>query len=111
MSDDAADIALPETLTGTVKTKTESDDATVITVEFDETTAAAHNSNVRFIQTQALTKVGVAVHPYGAIIIPESQAGTTLNLSLEIDGTIYTDATVITAAVAEGATITFTKQA
>lgn len=111
--DDAQSIAMPETLTGTVKAKSESENATVITVEVDTTDGdpTASPMNYKFIQTEALTKLGVAVHPYGAIIIPENQASTTLNLSLDIDGTTYTDGTGITAAVAEGATITFTKQA
>lgn len=111
--DDAQSIAMPETLTGTVKSKAESENATVITVEVDTTDGdpTASPMNYKFIQTEALTKLGVAVHPYGAIIIPENQASTTLTLSLDINGTTYTDGTGITAAVAEGATITFTKQA
>lgn len=111
--DDAQSIAMPETLTGTVKSKAESENATVITVEVDTTGGdpTASPMNYKFIQTEALTKLGVAVHPYGAIIIPENQASTTLTLSLDINGTTYTDGTGITATVAEGATITFTKQA
>ena len=50
----------------------------------DDTPAARTPTNIRFKQTETLTKSGIAVHPYGVFIIPSGLDIGTLNIELEI---------------------------
>lgn len=62
-----------------------SDNSTIYTfVVNDDTPAAKTPSNVRFKQTEALTKSGIAVHPYGVFIIPDTVVNPTSDIELEI---------------------------
>ena len=60
--------AEPTTVTGKVANVDVSEVATIYEIETDE--------RVEFIQTEALTKKGIAVHKYGAIIIPVDKVST-----------------------------------
>ena len=65
----SATITAPATLTGKVATRIDSDDATILTIELTE--SGVTNQTAQFVQTEDLTELGVAVHPYGAYIIPD----------------------------------------
>lgn len=104
-----ADVALPASITVHVNAKDESDVATVFTISADFESAELSPQNVNFVQTEALTKAGVAVQKYGGLIIPASQAATDITLVAEINGTTYTATTTINAATTVDSTVTLNK--
>ena len=109
---DSATITPAETYTVTVEGKTESDEATVLTLSFktaDEAPTVV-NTNYNFVQTETLTEAGIAIQKYGAVIIPTSQVATEITLVMEIDGVTYEGATTITGATDVGATVTMNKK-
>lgn len=60
-----------------------SNDGIVLTLTAEATyspTQTGANSNFEFIQTQQLTEKGIAVHPYGAVIIPHSAVNEEITL-------------------------------
>lgn len=102
----SASISLPNTVTVTVGAKDVSAEGTVYTLNVTESTSLAHSS-IKFIQTQDATTKGIAIHPFGAVIMrPNSQSTT---LKLEIDGVGYTAGTAIALNTSQGATLTFSK--
>ena len=106
---DSADVALPTTINYKVDSVSTSDAATVITfVSTDDDVVANHNAN--FVQTEGLTKAGIAVQKYGAIIVPTSAASTSMILTASIDGTTYMTKAVTVADLTVGKTLAFTKQ-
>lgn len=105
---DTADIAVPDSVTLEVTSKSDSDEAIVLTlVESAEDTL--QHSNLRLVQTEALTQNGIGVQPYGALIIPASQFETAITVVVTIDGTTYTAGETITSAATVGQTITLAK--
>jgi hypothetical protein len=73
-------------------------------------------SEGNFVQTQAMVTDGVAMHPYGAIIVPEAKKATAYALDFQIGDVHYTSQTVgqatnkLTASTAAvGDTLTLTK--
>lgn len=105
----ANDPELPDTVTVEIADKSISEEATVLTLVADDETASIEHSTVHFTQTQVATQNGIAIHKYGAVIIPAGKASTSLTLELTIDGEKYTAGTAVTAASNVGTTITFTK--
>ena len=101
---DAAPTATPKGVLVTITDKSSSNTATTLTLMTDFGTP-------RFHQTEALTKAGIAVHPYGAIIIPADQAETAIVLEADIDGTVYKAASsaTISAANKVGDTVLLSK--
>lgn len=89
----------PATLTYTVVSKSENEEYVIFALE-------GVNVKARFEQTTALTTGGVAVHPYGSVIIPIDTEGN-LTLTASFMGETYTG--TIAVATDEGATITLTK--
>ena len=108
---DSATITLPETITVHIDSKDESDDATTFTFTADFENASLEPQNVKFIQTEALTTAGIAVQPYGGLIIPNSQVGTAITLVAEINGEQYTAGATINGSSEVDATVTLTKNA
>ena len=100
----------PATFPATVVAKDKSDSATVFTILTD-----AVFGNVKFIQTKELTGKLIAVHPYGAVIVPASQnTNNAITLKAELFGASYTCTNAIkmsTTPTEVGATLTFTKDA
>ena len=92
--------AEPTTVTGKVANVDVSEVATIYEIETDE--------RVEFIQTEALTKKGIAVHKYGAIIIPKDKLSglTTLTVEVKLGAKTYTK-DITLANVKTGDTITF----
>ena len=103
---DGVNIGLPTTITAKIASKDVSDNATVFTIEAAADGATLDPHNLQFVQTEALTKKGIAVHPYGAVIIPASQAATKITLVGKIGNKTYTGQTQIDASSAVGVTVT-----
>lgn len=106
---DDANVALPASFTVKVTNKSASGDATVLTVMPQLNTASLAPSSVQFVQTEALTSAGIAVHPYGAVIIPSGKASQDITLVATINGTTYTGKTAITSASTVGTTVEMDK--
>lgn len=104
-----ADIALPASITVHVDAKDESDVATVFTISADFESAGLNPQNVNFVQTEPLTKAGIAVQKYGGLIIPASQIATDITLVADINGTTYTATTAINDATTVDTTVTLSK--
>lgn len=110
---DSATIAPANSYTVRVDGKTESDEATVLTlsVETSDKAPTLVNSNYTFEQTEALTKAGIAIQKYGAVIIPASQVATEITLVMTINGVTYTGATTINGSTTVDTAVTMNKGA
>lgn len=110
---DSATITPANTYTVRVDGKTESDEATVLTlsVETSDKAPTLVNSNYSFEQTEALTKAGIAIQKYGAVIIPASKVATEITLVMTIDGVTYTGATTINGSTTVDTAVTMNKKA
>lgn len=104
-----ADVALPASITVHVDAKDESDVATVFTISADFKSAGLSPQNVNFVQTEALTKAGIAVQKYGGLIIPASQLATDITLVAEINGVNYTATTAVNGSTTVNSTVTLDK--
>lgn len=104
-----AGITLPASITVHVDAKDESDVATVFTISADFESAGLNPQNVNFVQTEALTKAGIAVQKYGGLIIPASQIATDITLVADINGTTYTATTAVNGATTVDTTVTLNK--
>ena len=106
----SATTTLPASVTVIVTDKSVSEIATTLTL-----TAADGDtlqpSNLKFVQTNALTDDGIAVHPFGAVMIPYGEEETEITLKATINGVGYTAAAAITAASDVGDTVTLAKDA
>lgn len=105
----SADVALPASITVHVDAKDESDVATVFTISADFESAGLSPQNVNFVQTEALTKAGIAVQKYGGLIIPASQVATDITLVAEINGVNYTATTAVNGSTTVDSTVTLNK--
>lgn len=107
--DQAAAIDKPASITVEITGKDISNVGTIFTLNVkDDTNKLAPNS-VNFVQTEALTKVGIAVQKYGAIVIPSTQSTTSITLVADLDGTTYTGTTHITSASGVGDSVELNK--
>lgn len=110
---DKTSTTMPETLTVKVTDKSVGENATVFTLSTDSNSASIVGGNVSYIQTQDAVEKGVAVHKYGAVILPPESVG--IDIEVEVNGVVYADnvaegALNITPTTEVGATITLTKQ-
>lgn len=78
----------PTTINVKIISKDESEEAVVFTLSVDLTNAEILYKTVEFIQTQQTIKDGIAVQPYGAVIIPKSKISTNISLECNV-GDIY----------------------
>jgi hypothetical protein len=105
-----ASIANPANVAYTVEAVDDADFAKVITlIPADADTLG--DRNMVFVQTQALTELGVAVQPYGAIFVPSAVlegATTSVSVQAKLGADTYS-ATVDLATVAVGDTVTLAK--
>lgn len=106
---EAANIALPDTINVEIMSKDQSEEAVVFTLSTDAEAAGLTPNNVIFTQTEAMVSKLIAMHPYGAVIIPKSAVAEEVTLVATIEGTEYTAATALTAASTVGETITLNK--
>lgn len=103
---DAQSVDLPGTVTYNIASVSKSDYATVLTFEEKPTNGVAHTA-ANFVQTEDATTNGIAVHRYGAIILPKGQ--DTVTPVIEIDGTTYNGTEITASTATAGTEITFTK--
>jgi hypothetical protein len=106
---DTATIELPATITAKITDKSVSEDAITLTLKASADGATLAPNNVNFVQSEALTTAGIAVHPFGALLIPARQADASIKLVATINGTEYTSATNITSTSNVGETVTLNK--
>lgn len=104
---DGAIMGKPNAVTFKVESVVESDNAKVMTFVL-ESIPVLNNLSIDFKQTETLTQAGIAVHRYGAIIVPNAYTGTTVDLVIEIGDTTY-NATGVDLSSEVGATITANK--
>lgn len=107
---DEANIAPKASYTVKLTGKDASDVATVFTLGVQDDTATLVQGTYQFTQTKQATTDGIAILPYGAIMIPASASAKAVTLEMTINGVTYKGATTINAASAVGATVTMNKQ-
>lgn len=106
--DDGASIAAPATITAEVTSTSIAETGTVVVLVPQFDTAKIGDQSYKFVQTQAMTEAGIAVHPYGAIIYPPNASATTI--SLEMAGNTYNTSSAFAYTTATvGDTVTLTK--
>lgn len=93
---DPAETTLPESLTLHFDSKEESKEATVISMHAENEKETLALNNVQFIQTNELTKNGIAVHPYGGLLIPADKTNTNIKIVAKIGEQLYTAADATT---------------
>ena len=105
--DDNATITQPKSYTVRIASKSKSDDATVLTLTVDNTTQPPQlaEMNYNFIQTEQMAKDGIAIHPYGAVIIPANAVSKNITLVMRVGESEFTAKTQITASSAVDETV------
>ena len=106
---DTANITAPSTLTVHINSKDESGEAVVYTFGVENAGSTLAQTDYEFLQTEALTKAGIAVQKYGAIIIPDSQVATEISLELKCSGANYKATTTISGSNEVDSTVTLNK--
>lgn len=106
---DTATITEPASITAEIVDKSVSEEAITLTLKASADGATLAPNNVTFVQTEQLTTDGIAVHPFGALLIPATKAATNVKLVATINGVTYTGATNITSASDVGATVVMNK--
>lgn len=106
--DSTASTTLPNSFTAEITAIEHNDSSIIYTLLTDSDNPTLANSNVTFVQSKELTEAGVAVHPYGAFIVPGTGVSSFTPVA-SVDGTTYTGTSVTVASAAVGDTITLTK--
>ena len=106
---DTAEINPKASYTVKLTGKDTSDVATVFTLGVQDDTATLVQGTYQFKQTKQATTDGIAILPYGAIMIPTSSADKPVKLTMVINGVEYTAATNINSASEVGATAVLNK--
>lgn len=108
--DDTADVALPDTIKAEIVGKTTADNATVLTVEASVDGAKLSPNVAKFVQTEKLVTNGIAVHEYGAYMIPANNSSQ-IQIVVENGGATYTNSTInINANTNVGESVVLTKK-
>ena len=102
--DDGATITAPASFTFAVSDKSADAYNTVLSLTPTES-AALSEQNYNFIQTEDATEAGIAIHKYGAVIIPAADTDGVV-LELESNGKVYQAAAAIKNTAAVGDTVT-----
>lgn len=84
----SATTTLPATVRVTITDKSVSEDAITLTLGVEDSDTL-QPSNVKFTQTAELTASGIAVHPFGALLIPASEFSTDITVKATILDTQY----------------------
>lgn len=105
-----ATITAPASINFTVTNISSDDNASVITLELADSAALNNGEAGRFVQTQQATEDGIAVHPYGAIIIPTKNTPLTVTITYKYMGETYVGASAVGVAdLSVGGTVTLSK--
>ena len=108
-----ASISAPASLTFKVAGISGDANADVVTLEPTGDASLVGKDGYKFIQTEDLTRSGVAVHPYGALIIPKTTPATNFQAEVEVIpvDTKYLSASSLTVStLSVGGSLTFTKE-
>lgn len=106
---DTATIAPKESYTVELTGKDTSDVATVFTLGVQDDTATLVQGTYQFTQTEQATTDGIAILPYGAIMIPASSASKTVTLTMVINDVEYVAATTVNSDSTVGETVVMNK--
>ena len=106
---DTAAIAPKESYTVKLTGKDTSDVATVFTLGVQDDTATLVQGTYQFKQTEQATTDGIAVLPYGAIMIPASSASKPVTLTMVINGVEYNTKTTVDSDSEVGSTVVLNK--
>ena len=90
-----------------VSGKVTGDNNVILTFEPNSTDASLESRSIEWIQTQACVQNLIAVHKYGAVIMPASVDAQ--YLSFKIGGVKYTSNSQVGTTAAVGDTVTFTR--
>ncbi len=96
-------------VTFTVQAVSTGDNATVIVLEPTESVSLAPQG-YNFVQTEDATEKGIAVHKYGAFIIPTEETPLETTPVVSVAGIELTGGTDVSAALVVGDTITFSAE-
>ena len=103
-----ATITVPSSFSFEVTDKSVSDYATTLTLSVDrEVTLEPYN--VQLVQSEDLTELGVAVHPFGALMIPTAKIAEDLTIVATINGVTYESDAPTSGAAEVGDTILMNK--
>ncbi len=109
VADDAV-TALPNTITLMLGNISEGDTGIAVSFVADDINSFAP-SNMKFVQTEAATTLGVGVHPYGAYIAPSRTELGGVIVEVKIGDTVYVaDADISSTEFTIGNTLTLAKQ-
>ena len=103
---ESASISTPSTVAFTVDSIVTNDSGTTVITLAAADPATLADMNCEFVQNEDCTKDGIAVHKYGAFIIPDDETILTVPAEISING-VTKVATITLASVAVGATVTF----
>lgn len=106
----AATTTLPDTITGTVTSKSTNGTEVTYSIAIDDSTAALVGYSAEFIQTSDAVSAGIAVHKYGAYVLPDSEATTKCTPVISVGGTLYEGGTDVDSTLDVGDEIEFTPQ-
>ena len=117
--DDAATVSAPSSVAFTVDSIVNTGTNLIVTLKQTETDTV-QPTNLQFIEDATSIAAGVAIHPYGAVILPITPGDSTATpptsdsvpsttLTGKIGNVGYTAGTAITISTAVGATITMAK--
>lgn len=106
--ENTATTALPATLSAEITAIQDGDDSIIYTLVIDSDNASLEPSTARFVQTEACVKALVAVHPYGAFIVPGTGVTSFIPVAT-LGGATYTGTAVTVATAKVGDTVTLTK--
>lgn len=106
---DTATIAPKESYTVELTGKDTSDVATVFTLGVQDDTSTLVQGTYQFTQTKQATTDGIAILPYGAIMIPTSSKSKSVTLTMLINGVQYVAATTVNSASEVGSTVVLKK--
>lgn len=104
----SASTALPATITLNVTDKSVGETATTISFVPDDSVSLAPSS-LQFVQTNDLVEDGIAVHPFGALLVPTAELETEITLVAKIGDTNYQATAVVVGTTETGDTITLNK--
>ena len=107
--DNGATINKPESITVKITGKDTSEVGTILTLNVENDNPTLEPNSVNFVQTETLTKAGIAVQKYGAIVIPKAQSTSPITLQADLDGTTYSAGVTITGESDVGDTVTLNK--
>ena len=89
-------INIPDSITIEVTGKDISEAGTIFTLNVEGDTHTFAPNTFNFVQTEALTKAGIAVQKYGAIVIPSKELASDIELVVDLDGTTYKGKALLT---------------